>query len=288
MSTSPINTFNIKQAGINLLPQSGSVVVTEGDIAYRDDTKKLEISSGGSADNIVQEALAATLTNKTINGPDNVLTNIADSSLSTISTAGKVANSATTAASANTTSAIVARDGSGNFSAGTVTANLTGNASGTALNITASSNTSLTSLANLATVGTIGTGTWAGTTIIVAHGGTGATTPGASGVPTVVALTFGSTVSLDASLGNVFTLTATGDCTLNPPTNPTNGQKIIIAFLSSGGTRTLTLSASSGGFAFGSTLSSISTSASGKKDYIGCIYDSVANIWNVIGYVKGY
>jgi len=46
-----------------------------------------------------------------------------------ITGAGKVANSATTATSANTASAIVARDASGNFSAGTITANLTGNAS---------------------------------------------------------------------------------------------------------------------------------------------------------------
>lgn len=53
---------------------------------------------------------------------------IPDSRLATISTAGKVANSATTAASANTASAIVARDASGNFSAGTITANLSGNA----------------------------------------------------------------------------------------------------------------------------------------------------------------
>lgn len=53
---------------------------------------------------------------------------ISDSNLSTISTAGKVANSATTAASANTASAIVARDGSGNFIAGSITAALIGNA----------------------------------------------------------------------------------------------------------------------------------------------------------------
>ncbi len=57
---------------------------------------------------------------------------IADSYLDTISTAGKVLNSATTAASANGASTIVARDSSGNFSAGTITANLTGNVSGTA------------------------------------------------------------------------------------------------------------------------------------------------------------
>jgi hypothetical protein len=55
---------------------------------------------------------------------------IADTKLSTISTAGKVSNSATTATSSNTASAIVARDASGNFTAGTITANLTGNVSG--------------------------------------------------------------------------------------------------------------------------------------------------------------
>jgi hypothetical protein len=47
---------------------------------------------------------------------------IADTKLATISTSGKVANSATTAIAANTANAIVARDASGNFNAGTVTA----------------------------------------------------------------------------------------------------------------------------------------------------------------------
>jgi hypothetical protein len=54
---------------------------------------------------------------------------IVDTKLATISTAGKVANSATTATNANTANAIVARDASGNFSAGTITASLTGAAS---------------------------------------------------------------------------------------------------------------------------------------------------------------
>jgi hypothetical protein len=49
---------------------------------------------------------------------------IADTKLSTISTAGKVSNSATTATSANTINAIVARDSSGNFSAGTIDATI--------------------------------------------------------------------------------------------------------------------------------------------------------------------
>lgn len=56
-----------------------------------------------------------TVTNKTISGASNTLSNIP--------------NSATTATSANTASAIVARDSSGNFSAGTITGTLNGTAS---------------------------------------------------------------------------------------------------------------------------------------------------------------
>jgi hypothetical protein len=70
-----------------------------------------------------------------VNGDINASAAIVDTKLATISTASKVSNSATTATSANTVSAIVARDGSGNFSAGTITATLTGNAS-TATNST--------------------------------------------------------------------------------------------------------------------------------------------------------
>jgi len=57
-----------------------------------------------------------------VNGANISSGTIADSKLAVITTAGKVANSATTASAANTANAIVARDGSGNFSAGTVTA----------------------------------------------------------------------------------------------------------------------------------------------------------------------
>ena len=54
--------------------------------------------------------------------------NISDTKLNTISTAGKVANSATSGTDSNTPSSLVARDASGNFSAGTITASLNGNA----------------------------------------------------------------------------------------------------------------------------------------------------------------
>ena len=67
------------------------------------------------------------ITNNTIvDGDINSAAGISDTKLGTISTALKVANSATTATSANTASAIVARDASGNFSATSITAALIG------------------------------------------------------------------------------------------------------------------------------------------------------------------
>jgi hypothetical protein len=72
-----------------------------------------------------------------LNADINASAGIVDTKLATISTASKVSNSATTATSANTASAIVARDASGNFTAGTITGNLTGTASAATLAATA-------------------------------------------------------------------------------------------------------------------------------------------------------
>ena len=101
---------------------------------------------------LTTDVVTQTLTNKTISGSANSLSNItyssllltgtivnndiaagagiADSKLATISTAGKVSNSATTATSSNTASAIVTRDIFGNFNAGIITATLLGNVTG--------------------------------------------------------------------------------------------------------------------------------------------------------------
>ena len=59
--------------------------------------------------------------------------NIADSKLATITTTGKVSNSATTATSANVAGTIVSRDGSGNFAANVITASVVGAASANVL-----------------------------------------------------------------------------------------------------------------------------------------------------------
>jgi hypothetical protein len=98
--------------------------------------KNTTTAHGITLANIVQTGTTGTVNSTMIldgtivNADINASAGIVDTKLATISTTGKVANSATTATSANTNSAIVARDGSGNFSAGTITANLTGNVTG--------------------------------------------------------------------------------------------------------------------------------------------------------------
>jgi hypothetical protein len=97
----------------------------------------------GATGAVVGTTNTQTLTNKTISAASNTISEIAnaniaaaaaiaDTKLATISTASKVQNSATTATSSNSGSAIVSRDSSGNFSAGTITASLTGNVTGNA------------------------------------------------------------------------------------------------------------------------------------------------------------
>ena len=109
---------------------------------------------------------------------------IVDTKLATISTASKVSNSATTATDANTASAIVARDASGNFTAGTITAALTGNAS---------TSTTATNLAGGAG-GSIPYQSAASTTAMLANGSAGQilTSNGTTLAPTFESISSGS------------------------------------------------------------------------------------------------
>jgi hypothetical protein len=122
--------------------------------------------------------------------------------------------------------------------------------------------------------------------------GTGEAGPaGADGVDggaVEVTLTDGATPALDASLGNAFILTAAGNRTIAVPSNPTNGKRILIRHKASGGARTLALNTGAGGFRFGSTITALTETASGKTDYIGCIWNSVDSYWDVVAYVKGF
>jgi hypothetical protein len=112
---------------------------------------------------------------------------IVDTKLATIATAGKVANSATTATNANTASTIVARDASGNFTAGTITANLTGNVTGAVTgNASTASNLSGNAAKSLCKAWVNFDGTTAGT---FAGGASTVSRPAASSTATITTTT---------------------------------------------------------------------------------------------------
>jgi len=69
-----------------------------------------------------------TLSNKTLTAPTLTTPALGTPASGTLTNCTGLPNGGTTATSANTASAIVARDASGNFTAGTVTAALSGNA----------------------------------------------------------------------------------------------------------------------------------------------------------------
>ncbi|AYD81622.1 minor tail protein [Streptomyces phage Kromp] len=139
-----------------------------------------------------------------------------------------------------------------------------------------------------------GTANPSGTTIRKGIVGSGTGTisvlnpPGIDAPSQVISLTDGATIATDASRGRHFKVTIAGNRTLSVPTNPVDGQRVIWEVVASGGARTLSLAGGAGGFVFGSDITALSATVSGKTDYIGAVYSATANAWRVIAYTKGY
>lgn len=105
----------------------------------------------------------------------------------------------------------------------------------------------------------------------------------------VVTLTDAATVALNAALGDIFRLVAAGNRTIDVPTNPVDGQKLVIQHKASGADRTLTLTTgSAGAFRFGTDITTLTATTSGKTDYIGCIYNGADSRWDVVAVIKGF
>lgn len=96
-----------------------------------------------------------------------------------------------------------------------------------------------------------------------------------------------ATIATDASLGNHFRVTLGGNRTLGNPTNPTDGQKVVWELIQDiAGSRTITLDTD---FALGSDISSITlTTTTGKRDFLGAVYNATTGKWYVIAFTKGY
>ena len=106
---------------------TATLLETSRDIAISGDVTGTATAFNGGSNITISSAITSGVI---VNDDVNASAAIEDTKLDTIATAGKVSNSATTATNNNTGSAIVARDASGNFSAGTISAALTGNVTG--------------------------------------------------------------------------------------------------------------------------------------------------------------
>jgi hypothetical protein len=122
-----------------------------------------------------------------------------------------IPNSATTATSANTASAIVARDASGNFTAGTITAALSGNAT------TATTATTATNIAG-GSAGSLPYQTSASTTTLLAAGTNGYVLTLSGGLPTWAAATGGVTQIVAGTNVTISPAGGTGVVTINSGT----------------------------------------------------------------------
>lgn len=100
-------------------------------------------------------------------------------------------------------------------------------------------------------------------------------------------LAYAATVTTDASQGNLFRITLTGNLTLANPTNPVDGQKVVWELVQDAtGSRTLTLGSA---FALGTDISAVTlTTTASKRDFVGAVYNAAAAKWYVIAFSKGY
>ncbi len=115
-------------------------------------------------------------------------------------------------------------------------------------------------------------------------------TDGASWVPRIgapVVLTPGAAVAVDASKGDYFTLSPAQNFTLSNPTNPTDGQRILIRILQDAtGGRVITLDTK---YRLGTDIPTlVLTTTPNKVDYIGFVYNLTADKWDLVAVTKGF
>jgi hypothetical protein len=123
VGSAAVPSLQIGLAGVGFSEVSGALQFsTNGALAMNISSAGVVQISNLTTLGLVHSSASGILTSSLLVDADITVGTIANNKLVTLSTAGLVANSATTATSSNTASTIVARDASGNFAAGTVTA----------------------------------------------------------------------------------------------------------------------------------------------------------------------
>lgn len=104
--------------------------------------------------------------------------------------------------------------------------------------------------------------------------------------PSVVALTDGASIPVNAALGNDFRVTLGGNRTIANPTNPIDGQDITFLLTQDGsGSRIVTWGSA---YSFGTSGAPTLTATGGKTDLVGFKYRAAASSWVCIGSALGF
>ena len=103
----------------------------------------------------------------------------------------------------------------------------------------------------------------------------------------VFALTDAATITVDAAVGDVFTVTLAGNRTMGAPTNPVDGRTALFRIRQDAtGSRTLAWNAA---FSFATNLPvPVLSTAANKVDYVGFIYNGVTAKWECLSYLLGH
>lgn len=107
-------------------------------------------------------------------------------------------------------------------------------------------------------------------------------------LPVVDVASSSGALALDCNKGNHFRTTLTEATTVSAPTNPTDGQRIIIEVVqaASGGPYTLAFNAV---FTYGAEITAVTISTTASAvNYITAIYNGDTSEWHIVGAVTGY
>lgn len=98
-------------------------------------------------------------------------------------------------------------------------------------------------------------------------------------IKTPVTITYAATVTIDARTGDAFKITATGALAIAVPTNPVDGQMMMIEVIASGSAQTVTLNAS---IQLTTGLTATISPATGKVAFIGLRYSALTSTWTCL------
>lgn len=97
----------------------------------------------------------------------------------------------------------------------------------------------------------------------------------------------GGTITPDATISSTVFVSVDAVTTINGPTSGYNGQKILFRLVQDGTGHTVTFNTGAGNFRFSVDIPSFTASVATLTDYVGVVYNSTANRWDILGVVKG-